>query len=312
MPEDWRAAVATWSTMLARHRREIGGAAAPEPELEWLFYQALAGAWPADLAPAELEGVKSLAERIEAYMLKVVREAKVRTSWTAPAEDYEAAIIAFVRGAFSTPQFLEDFCRRSAPLWLAGAITSLSQLATKLAAPGIPDIYQGTEFWDLSLVDPDNRRPLDFSTSAAALEKIDSAEPRTLLADWRSGKIKMRLMQAGLALRRDHPALFTEGEYLPLATAGAEADRLVAFARRTQGEWLILVATRLPLKLLDGADEPLVPPARWGDTHVLLPDNLRGTAATNVLTGEPVSLHAAMSATDLLAAAPVALLHVSL
>jgi (1->4)-alpha-D-glucan 1-alpha-D-glucosylmutase len=311
MPEDWRAAAATWSTMLARHRREISGAAVPEPEFEWLLYQALAGAWPAELSPGDLEGVKSLAERIEAYMLKVVREAKVRTSWTAPAEDYEAAIVGFVRGAFSTPQFLDDFYRRTTPLWVAGAVTSLSQLAIKLAAPGIPDIYQGTEFWDLSLVDPDNRRPLDFSARTAALAEIASADPKNLLADWRSGRIKVRLMQAGLTLRRDHAALFAEGEYLPLATAGAEADHLVGFARRTQGEWLILVATRLPLKLLDGAEEPLVPPARWGDTHVILPETVHGVTFTNVLTGQLLSLGQQAEAAAILAATPVALLHVS-
>jgi (1->4)-alpha-D-glucan 1-alpha-D-glucosylmutase len=241
-------------------------------------------------------------------MLKVVREAKVRTSWTSPATDYEAMVTGFVEAAQSNAEFLADHHRRSAPLRLAGALNSLTQLAIKLAVPGVPDIYQGTEFWDLSLVDPDNRRPVDFAARRSALEAIDAAGPEALLADWRSGQAKMRLLKAGLAFRRGIPELFAEGGYVPLDTTGPEADRLVAFARRRGGDWLILVATRLALPLLDG-DLPLVPPARWSETKILLPDEAKTPALRDIIFGGEIAGGPALDAATVLARFPVALLH---
>jgi (1->4)-alpha-D-glucan 1-alpha-D-glucosylmutase len=235
MADEWRDAVAGWSAMLAEFRGEIDGARVPEPEFEWLFYQSLAGIWPADMAADDADGMKSLAERLEAYMLKVLREAKLRTSWTAPVAAYEEAVTSFVRNALSHSAFLADLRDRCAKLWLAGAVNSLSQLAVKIAAPGVPDIYQGTEFWDLSLVDPDNRRPFDFSPRRSALEDVRSASPEALLRDWISARPKVHLMQAGLNFRRDHPELFGEGEYIPLEVTGERADNVVAFGPTQRG-----------------------------------------------------------------------------
>jgi (1->4)-alpha-D-glucan 1-alpha-D-glucosylmutase len=308
MAAEWRDGVAAWSAMLAFHRGELDGAPAPEPEFEWLFYQSLAGAWPADLQPGDTAGVAALAERMQAYILKVVREAKVRTSWTSPATDYEAIITGFVEAALSNAEFLADHQRRSAPLRLAGALNSLTQLAIKLAAPGVPDIYQGTEFWDLSLVDPDNRRPVDFAARRSALEAIDAADPEELLADWRSGRAKMRLLKAGLAFRRDHPKLFAEGGYVPLEATGPEADRILAFARRRGADWLILVATRLALPLLEG-DLPLVPPACWSGTKVLLPDETQSLTLRDIAFGGEIAGGPALDAATVLRRFPVALLH---
>jgi (1->4)-alpha-D-glucan 1-alpha-D-glucosylmutase len=309
MPEEWAKAVGEWAERLAPHRGEIDGTPAPEPEFEWLFYQALAGAWPAGLEVPDRAGVDALAERLRAYMEKVLREAKVRTSWTAPNKPYEEAVSAFVASAFGDRAFLQDFVARTLPLRHAGALTSLSQLAIKLAAPGVPDIYQGTEFWDLSLVDPDNRRPVDYGPIEAALAKIADAEPEDLLQDWRSGRVKLRLLQAGLALRRQSPDLFAEGEYLPLEVTGEKAEQIVAFARRRGDEWLVVVATLLPLALLDGTDAPLVPPAIWGDTAIRLPDEAGPLSLSDALWEGEVPAGPSLPVSALLARFPVALLH---
>ncbi|HWT29917.1 MAG TPA: malto-oligosyltrehalose synthase, partial [Propylenella sp.] len=307
MAEGWRDAVTAWSAMLAAHRGELDASPMPEPEFEWLFYQSLAGAWPADLDAADRDGVAALSERMQAYILKVVREAKVRTSWTSPATDYEEMVTGFVKAALSHSEFLTDHHRRSAPLRLAGAANSLTQLAIKLAAPGVPDIYQGTEFWDLSLVDPDNRRPVDFASLQEAIGAIDDATPEDLVADWRSGRAKMRLVKAGLGFRRENPQLLGEGGYVPLEIAGPEADRVVAFARRHGADWLVVVGTRLALSLLDGI--PLVPPDRWRGTRILLPNEANGISIRDIVFGSDIAAGAALEVSRILARFPVALLH---
>jgi (1->4)-alpha-D-glucan 1-alpha-D-glucosylmutase len=295
--------------MLAGHRIDLDGGPAPEPEMEWLFYQALAGVWPADLDPSAEAGIGALAERMEAYVLKVVREAKARTSWTAPAAEYETAVSGFVRAALSNRAFLADFVEHTGPLRLAGAVTSLAQLAIKLAAPGVPDIYQGTELWDLSLVDPDNRRPVDFALRSGAAAEIDGTTPDGLLRDWRSGRPKLRLMRAGLALRRERPELFVEGEYVPLEITGEGARNAVAFARRRGEEWLVLIATRLPLALLGESDVPLVNPSRWGDTRVALPAEARRVVLRDIVSGEALAGADEISLASALARFPATLLH---
>lgn len=308
MADDWREAVAAWSGMLADLRAEVDGARVPEPEFEWLFYQSLAGIWPADMAAEDREGLRGLSERLEAYMLKVVREAKLRTSWTAPATDYENVVTGFVRGALSRRGFIDDFRRRCARLWTAGAVTSLAQLAIKIAAPGVPDVYQGTEYWDLSLVDPDNRRPFDFGSRRSAMGEIDAAAPDHLLRDWISAGPKLRLMKAGLNFRRDHAELFGAADYIPLEVAGEQAGRVIAFARRHGGEWLILVATRLPLALLDDA-RPLIDAAAWGDTRVLLPEAAHGIAFRDIVFGGAPVTGSELAVCGTLARFPVALLY---
>jgi (1->4)-alpha-D-glucan 1-alpha-D-glucosylmutase len=309
MPEAWPEAVAAWSGMLAGHRIDLDGGPAPEPEMEWLFYQALAGVWPADLDTADEGGTGALAERMEAYVLKVVREAKARTSWTAPAAEYEQAVSGFVRAALSNKGFIADFVERTAPVRLAGAVTSLAQLAIKLAAPGVPDIYQGTELWDLSLVDPDNRRPVDFALRSGAAAEIDPTPPDGLLRDWRSGRPKLRLMRAGLTLRRERPELFAEGEYVPLEIKGECAGHAVAFARHRGEEVLVLIATRLPLALLGESDVPLVDPSRWDDTRVVLPADARGAAFRDIVSGETLAGAGEISLASALARFPATLLH---
>ena len=186
MPEAWARAVDRWAGLNAVLRREIDGATTPGAEVEWMFYQALAGVWPLDLAPDDADGLGRLAERVVQFMLKAVREAKVYTSWTAQNADYEAAIESFTRGALEPARsaaFLAEFVPACGPVFLAGALNTLSQTAIKLTAPGVPDIYQGAELWDLSLVDPDNRRPVDFD----AYEALQRATAETAMSDLLAG-----------------------------------------------------------------------------------------------------------------------------
>lgn len=310
MPDLWAAAVERWHDDLKDFRGDADGPV-PEPAMEWLFYQALAGAWAPDLALADRQGREALAGRLDAYMIKAVREAKLRTSWTAPAPDYEAAISAFVHAALAEDRFVGDFLKTCRPLVLAGAINSLAQLAVKLCAPGVPDIYQGTELWDYSLVDPDNRRPVDFAACAAALTRSEREEPAALLADWRSGAAKTRLLAAGLRLRAERPSLFASGDYRPLGVEGAERDRICAFARTAPGGGAaIVVAPRLVLPLLDvdgETDLPLVPAAAWKDTALVLPAGLAGTLR-DVVTGRERAASGRLGVDGLLADFPVAIL----
>ncbi|HEX2256026.1 MAG TPA: malto-oligosyltrehalose synthase [Afifellaceae bacterium] len=311
MPAAWGAAVARWAGMNQEGRAVLEETPAPEPELEWLFYQTLAGAWPPDLQPDDAEALGGLAERMTSYIIKAAREAKLHTSWTAPYAEYEAALEAFVAAALDPARsgpFLRDFAETCRPLFVAGALVSLSQLPVKLAAPGVPDIYQGTELWDLSLVDPDNRRPVDFEPRASLLDRIGNADPVELVGDWRSARLKMRLLAAGLRLRAEAPELFANGDYLPLEAEGAEAGRVVAFARTHEGKALVLVAPRLVLPLLEGCETPHVPDERWGDAAVRLPEALRRRDWRDAVTGQSHSFDEAIPVAAALGRFPVALL----
>ena len=241
-------------------------------------------------------------------MIKASREAKQRTSWTAPDAAYESGLDHFVRRILD-PQdgraFLADLLPFQAQIALVGALNGLAQTLLKLTAPGVPDTYQGCELWDLSLVDPDNRRPVDFELRSAMLTQ--RADPAELLASWQDGRIKQHVVARTLALRRAVAPLFA-GDYTPLQATGRHAERLVAFARRSEDASLIVIVPRLVAPLLDGAEVPLPPAAAWRDTRVALPD-LPGRSLHNPLTGttiepEPESL----AASDVLASLPVALL----
>ena len=183
MPELWSSAVRRWAGLNAGHRRDVDGTPAPEPEVEWMFYQALAGVLPLDLSLADTEACSALCERMVGFMLKAVREAKAHTSWTGQNPAYEEAIEGFTRAALDptrSKEFLQDVASTCEPIFRAGALNSLSQTAIKLAAPGVPDIYQGAELWDLSLVDPDNRRPLDFEPARTRFSR--RAAPSTSIS----------------------------------------------------------------------------------------------------------------------------------
>jgi (1->4)-alpha-D-glucan 1-alpha-D-glucosylmutase len=250
------------------------------PQDEYTLYQALVGAWPADLPPDNAEGLAGLAERVRGYLTKALREGKERSSWLDQDAAYEEAALGFAAAlldpARSRP-FLDGlaaFVRRVGP---AGEANALAQLLLKLASPGVPDVYQGTELWDLSLVDPDNRRPVDWRRLEGLLEDVAEA------GDGGGVPAKIRVMARALGMRREEPELFAAGEYLPLALEGELARHALAFARRRAGRVaVVLVGLRLAgLVEADGR----VAPERWGGTALVLPEGLAGAAFEDRLTG---------------------------
>ncbi len=263
MPGAWVEAASSWSAGVRDSCGGEEGATAVDRESEWLFYQTLAAAWPTELLPSDDEGLAALSQRIAEFMRKAVREAKMHTSWTAPDANYEAAVQQFVASALDparSAKFLADFQAFCQPLFVAGALNSLAQTLIKVTAPGVPDIYQGSELWDLSLVDPDNRRAVDFETRAKLLEPNNGRDLPGLIADWRSGAIKLWLLHAALNFRAQHAMLFETGGYVPLRTVGPAGDHVLAFARLDATDGAVTVTPRLCLRLLEGEKEPLVPP----------------------------------------------------
>ncbi|KAB0679264.1 malto-oligosyltrehalose synthase [Aureimonas leprariae] len=299
-PERWEGIVAASAETLAPHRRQVEPLlVSPDPATEWGFYQSLLGVLPADLDLKNTEELKSIEQRLLAFVEKAVREAKRFTSWTAPAEGYEEALRGFVSAALDPSKggFLEGFWQGVQPFVAAGALNSLSQLIVKLAAPGVPDIYQGTEFYDLSLVDPDNRRPIDF---AARVKAMDEAVPMPeALQNWRDGRIKAKITAAGLKARIVEPELFTRGAYVPLEVKGAKADHVVAFARVGDGAAAIAVAPRMTLKLLADCGTIMPGEGCWDDTRVSLSDRLIGRDWRDVLDEGTLSLDDELPLRDL-------------
>ncbi|EAU40312.1 putative maltooligosyl trehalose synthase protein [Fulvimarina pelagi HTCC2506] len=307
-PGRWRALVSSFAAVMTGWRKDIEpGLFSPDPATEWGLYQALLGVLPTDFDPADKEQCEEIAERLTGFAEKAVREAKRYTSWTAPAEKYEKALRNFVE-AMVDPQeeLISEFWSSVQPFVAAGALNSLSQTAIKLTAPGVPDIYQGTEFYDFSLVDPDNRRPVDFDARIEALEA--EADPAALLADWRSGRLKAKLTAAGLKMRQDASTLFTLGSYQPLVVEGPGAGWVVAFARVAEnGEASITVAPRMTLTLLDGKLEPSVPAERWQGTSIVLPEALATRTFRDVMT-EAEWTGSELRLADVLQTLPVAML----
>lgn len=309
LPEAWATRVRQWSRLNRRLRTEIDGQAAPSRNDEYLLYQTLVGSWPPSFTGVARPPSDALADyisRIDEYMIKAVREAKLRSSWSQPDGDYEAAVQAFVRGILdpkASQPFLSDFVNFQQEIVVPGVINSLAQTALKLTAPGVPDIYQGSELWNLSLVDPDNRRPVDYGRGSALLSALrdEFEEPsvsagtrfQTLRDRWPDGRIKLYLIWRLLAARHAHPQLFAHGAYAPLEVVGAHAANLCAFARIDEEAVLVVAAPRCTMAIgrFNGA-WPLGE-AVWGDTAVVLPPQCESAACVNVLTGtgiDPVAL----------------------
>jgi (1->4)-alpha-D-glucan 1-alpha-D-glucosylmutase len=240
LPGVWRQATAGWFGLNSRFRPE-----GLDPGDEYMLYQMLAGAWPLDLSPDDAAGLDRFASRIAGWWQKALREAKLRSSWASPNEAYEAHAARFVADALTPgrgngfPADLAGFVAEIAP---AGAANALAQLALKCLLPGVPDIYQGTEFWDFSLVDPDNRRPVDFDARRVALAQD---LPLSVLAPtWHDGRIKQAVLRTMLAFRHDEPALFANGSYEPLEARGERRHNVVAFMRRHRNRGMLAVIAR--------------------------------------------------------------------
>jgi (1->4)-alpha-D-glucan 1-alpha-D-glucosylmutase len=242
LAEEWAVEAERWSKLNASLVTQAGGRRAPARAHEYNLYQALVGAWPFD------QPDQGLAARMQAYAVKAAREGKLETSWMNPNEDYEAALAEFVGNLLDrgrSAPFIDALSAFSRRVALLGALNGLVQLTLKTTMPGVPDFYQGTEFWDLSLVDPDNRRPVDFAARADALAALETEREWGHLAeDWSDGRIKLALTHRLLSLRRTLPHVFTSGDYTPLPVSGRDADHVVAFARRGGGDGVLVIAAR--------------------------------------------------------------------
>jgi (1->4)-alpha-D-glucan 1-alpha-D-glucosylmutase len=289
LPEEWERHIQTWSRIARVRHGGIEGDAPPDRNDEYLFYQLLLGAWPAEFTgidQLDADAVATFAERIEGAMIKSVREAKVHSTWAAPDEQYEEGLRAFIRDCLDVSRhnpFLESFLPFQARIARLGATVSLAQLLLKLTVPGVPDIYRGTELWDLSLVDPDNRRPVDYERRQALLEELgaesdrDPAAMAGLLERWQDGSVKLALLWRVLGLREAQPELFTKGSYEPLEISGEQADHICAFARSHADDRIIVAVPRL---IAARGARP-----EWTDTTILLPVGHAARRWRNVLTG---------------------------
>ncbi|MGQ9711948.1 MAG: malto-oligosyltrehalose synthase [Desulfotomaculales bacterium] len=308
IPAAWAGHLERWRAWNRPKKPVVHGEAVPDDNTELLIYQTLVGAWP--LREKELPAFR---ERLEGYLVKAAREAKVHTHWLHPDAAYEDALLQFARSILDPAddnRFLEDFTRFQQVAAYYGALNSLAQVLLKIASPGMPDFYRGTEIWDFSLVDPDNRRPVDFETRAAMLAALRGREgaglpalAKELLDHWQDGRIKLYVTYKALTFRRSHRELFAAGEYVPLEAAGPRREHVCAFARRHGAAWALVAVPRLMARLAaarretppdDGPADlpPLRPPlgeATWGKTSLLLPaaapDRWR-----NVFTGETVAV----------------------
>ncbi len=300
MPREWARACSRWRTINRRHKRAVHGDEAPDANEEYLLYQTLIGTWPVDAALSSERS--AYITRLEDYLVKATREAKVNSSWIEPNKNWEEAARGFVRGILADsprnrfPALLQSLAQRAAEV---GMINSLSQTALKLTAPGVPDIYQGTEIWDDSLVDPDNRRAVDFGWRQKLLAGVISRpEPAEYLRHWTDGRVKLFLIQRLLSLRSQVPELFAEGKYEPLSALGTFRDCVVAFRRTAGNRALAVVAPRLTARV---GFPPLG--EAWGDTVI---DGLDLRGWRDAIQPGPVEIAAPARLADILREFPVA------
>jgi (1->4)-alpha-D-glucan 1-alpha-D-glucosylmutase len=335
---EWRHSVSEWRKINAVHRTAVDRAYAPDANDEYLFYQALVSTWPAEPldAPLAAEAPPDLVTRMRGYMQKAIKEAKTHTSWFNQGGAYEDAVARFVdttlRGS-AARRFLRSFVPFVRRVSIGGMVNSLAQLVMKVASPGIPDFYQGTELWQLDLTDPDNRRPVDFSARESMMTSmlpwIERAETPAspalaacgcdpdleayvgeLLSHWPDARIKMFVTACAVRWRRCDPILFLEGLYQPLRAEGAEAAHVIAFKRRLEDRTLIAVVPRLMNHGLPEGQR--IPTGRdvWKDTRIILGGESSPTTYRHVFSGARMKADAdgSLSAADLFPTLPVALL----
>jgi (1->4)-alpha-D-glucan 1-alpha-D-glucosylmutase len=303
IPDEWSREVGRWMRLNRLQRTIVDGEPAPDRNDEYRFYQALVAIWPPDVPtqpPGETGGVE-LVERMRDYMIKSVKEAKLHTSWLTPNEEYENAVARFVERVLTGPaakRFLAAFAPLARRVAQVGMVNGLAQVVLKVGSPGVADFYQGTELWDLTLVDPDNRRPVDFNRRTAFLREAEAAlaapgdERMRAIAEmldhWHDGRIKLLVTTVGLRLRRQLPDLFLSGRYVPLATESAARAGLVAFARVLEDHAVIFVAPRLVAPLVS-SDHPIpLGGEAWKTSRIMLPQELARLTFRHDITGAEI------------------------
>jgi (1->4)-alpha-D-glucan 1-alpha-D-glucosylmutase len=268
MPSEWKDHLELWANQNGPHKEQVKGESVPDRNEEYFIYQTLLGVWPLDR-----EACSTLLKRVQDHIIKATREAMVHTRWTRPNQPHEDALVQFIAKILSPDnrEFLDDFRHFQKTIAYFGMVNGLSQALLKIASPGVPDFYQGSELWDLRLVDPDNRGPIDFNKRAAALDSIAHADSvqavQTLVENWHDGCIKLYLIWKATRFRRDHTDLFREGEFIPLQAAGPYSRNVSALIRRKENSWALAAVPRwlsqIPAKEKGHFD--------WEDTRLVLP-----------------------------------------
>jgi (1->4)-alpha-D-glucan 1-alpha-D-glucosylmutase len=283
VPQLWRQSLQRWRTANRRWKKRIDEAEAPDANEEYLLYQTLLGMWPVNTrGEAETTVEPEFLERIQAYMTKALNEAKLNTSWIQPNEPWLGAVREFVAKVLEPSarnRFLPGFFPVVEEIARLGAINSLAQCLLKLTSPGVPDIYQGCEIWNFSLVDPDNRRPVDYKRRRGMLQSAMQTKPDQLFQNWPDGRIKIFLTQRLLRFRNEHADLFRRGEYLPLRAQGPFAECAVSYARKLEDRWIVVIAPRLSARI---GFPPIGP--WWKDTVIDLPGSLPLKGAHDLFT----------------------------
>ncbi len=322
IPDQWRESLGRWRRMNKKKKTLIDGRWAPDPNEEYLLYQTLLGSWPLNpdnelpvpfiervatslfgawpFHPENEAEIDLFKKRIKEYMVKALREAKIHTSWINPDPVYEEALLQFIDTLLSpSPDnaFLKDFEPLQQRMAYSGMFNSLSQTLLKITSPGTPDFYQGTELWDFSLADPDNRRPVDFKIRKEMLKalkkKMGTAGKgltglvKELLRNWRDGRIKLYLTFKSLNFRKEHHRLFAEGAYLPLLSDGNLKSHVCAFARQGEGQTVLAIVPRLLIPLVSSLDALPIGKV-WEDSRIIIPDEIPGPEFQNIFTGEIV------------------------
>lgn len=257
---------------------------------ELILYQAILGSWPLDLRSDDKTALEHYTQRVWQWQQKALREAKLQSSWSAPNEAYEQAVQQFLQRLLLSPEgelLRAALCKAAQSIAVPGALNGLAQTLLRMTVPGVPDLYQGTEYWDFSLVDPDNRRPVDYASRQRSLQA--PLELPELLANWRDGRIKQTLIARTLNLRLEHTELFRRGTYQALEVVGSQAHRVLAFARSLQGKRAIVIVPIRCAELLKNSAEPRIDAPLWGDTRVKLPfttpdENFKGLFSSVAVT----------------------------
>ena len=326
IPKEWRLAVRSWARINNKYKKKIDGQAAPDRNEEYFLYQTLLGVWPfaPDNDPYQIgdQEYAQLIERVQAYMRKAMNEAKVNTSWVNPNEPYQEAVANFVAKILERDpanRFLSEFAALQKKTMYYGAFNSLSQVLIKLTSPGVPDLYQGTELWDLSLVDPDNRRVVDYDLRSRLLTQIQEIEPGNsaqisdLLENMNDGRIKLFVTTRLLQYRQANVELFQKGNYNGLEAQGSRADSVCAYSRQLGAQQIVVVAPRLLARYSKAGQVEPVLGSGWANTWLNLPGAKVGQTYRHILTGETFEIKEqagtpALALDEVMATFPVALL----